>query len=277
MIFAEVIGDPIAQSKSPAIHKEWLARLGIDANYVRTRVAAEELTLFLDQRRADLDWRGCNVTIPHKQAIIALLDRLDPAAAAIGAVNCVVREGRALIGYNTDIDGVAAALDGADLAGGKAVLIGAGGGARAVVAYLERRGTVEIAVVARNMERAGALRAAAPSKHIEVHSFAGADQALAGAAAIINASPLGMAGASAMPPALLDSIRRHASGATIFDLVTTPAATDFLRAGLAGGGRPVDGLVMLVGQAAGAFEHFFGAPAPAPDDALRRLLTAVPE
>src|SRR5207253_5298056 len=103
MIFAEVIGDPIAQSKSPVIHRYWLDRLGIEGDYVRTRVAADELAGFLARRRSDPEWRGCNVTIPHKETIIPLLDRLDPSAEAIGAVNCVVPEGGALVGYNTDI------------------------------------------------------------------------------------------------------------------------------------------------------------------------------
>ena len=136
MIFAEVIGDPVAQSKSPLIHKYWLDRLRSAGDYVRTRVPTDELASFLNLRRSDANWRGCNVTIPHKQAIIPLLDRLDSGGEAIGAVNCVVPEDGALVGYNTDIDGVAAALDSVQLGGRKAALIGAGGAARAVVAYL---------------------------------------------------------------------------------------------------------------------------------------------
>ena len=117
---------------------------------------------FLDRRRSDADWRGCNVTIPHKQSVIPLLDRLDAGAEAIGAVNCVVPEDGALVGYNTDIDGIAAALDSTELRGRKAALIGAGGAARAVVAYLASRGVGRIALVVRNPERAEALRSLAP-------------------------------------------------------------------------------------------------------------------
>jgi shikimate dehydrogenase len=321
MIFAEVIGDPIAQSKSPVIHKYWLDRLGIAGDYVRTLVTTDELASFLDRRRSDPDWRGCNITIPHKQAVIPLLDWLDAGAEAIGAVNCVVPailpgtgrgtseaggggppnlqvstvgphhpdaprrgppprfgeefSGGSLVGYNTDVDGIAAALDSTELRGRKAAVIGAGGAARAVVAYLASRGVARIALIVRNPERAEALRPLAPGVDMHVLGFDDADVAFGGAAAIINASPLGMAGADPMPRSLLDAVRSHAAGATVFDLVTTPAETEFLSAGAAGGGHPVDGLTMLVGQAARAFELFFGQPAPPPDETLRDLLTTV--
>ena len=270
--FAEVIGQPVGQSKSPIIHKYWLDRLGIPGDYRRTEVAVNELRGFLDRRRSDPDWRGCNVTIPHKQHVIALLDRLDAGSMAIGAVNCIVRKGAALVGHNTDIDGVAAALNSAELRGRKAALIGAGGGARAVVAYLAKRGAASIAIVARNPGRAQALQALAPGTTIDILDFDRADVALRGAAAIINASPLGMKGAEPLQQSLLDAVLRHAAGAILFDLVTTPAQTDFLAAGEAGGGLAIDGLTMLVGQAARAFELFFRAPAPAPDQDLRHLL-----
>ena len=111
MNYAEVIGDPIGHSKSPIIHKYWLERLAIEGDYRKTMVAGADLPAFTAARRRDPDWRGCNVTIPHKQAIIPLLDRVDRGAETIGAVNCVVREGSVLAGYNTDVDGIAAALD----------------------------------------------------------------------------------------------------------------------------------------------------------------------
>jgi shikimate dehydrogenase len=275
MIFAEVIGDPIAQSKSPLIHKYWLDQLDIGGDYVRTCVPANELASFLDVRRSDPDWRGCNVTIPHKQSVIPLVDRLDAGPEAIGAVNCVVPEDGALVGYNTDIDGIAAALDSTELGGRKAALIGAGGAARAVISYLASRGVGRIALVARNPERAETLRTLAPCLDAHVFAFDHVDAAFDGAAAIINASPLGMAGSHPMPQFVLDAVWSHAAATTVFDLVTTPAETEFVSAGAAGGGHPVDGLTMLVGQAARAFELFFGAPAPPPDQALRDLLTTV--
>jgi shikimate dehydrogenase len=273
MIYAEVIGDPIAQSKSPIIHKYWLSRLGIEADYRRTRVASGELADYLQERSSDSNWRGCNVTIPHKETVIPLLDRLDSGAEAIGAVNCVMPENGALVGYNTDIDGVAAALNSTELLGRKAALIGAGGGARAVVAYLANQGADRIAVVARNLERAEPLRALASDVDMHILPFDQADVAFGDAAAIINASPLGMVGADPMPRFLLDPIRIHARAAAVFDMVTTPTETKFLSAGREGCGRPVDGLTMLVGQAARAFELFFGETPPPPDQQLRDLLT----
>lgn len=272
MVFAEVIGDPIAQSKSPIIHKYWLKQIGIEGDYVRTRVAADELPIFLARRCRDPDWRGCNVTIPHKERIIPLLAGRDAGARAIGAVNCVVPRENGTFGFNTDIDGVAAALDGTRLASGKAALIGAGGGARAVVAYLAGRGVGHIAILARDPGKAEPLRELANGIETGTLSLDRAGEAFEGAAAIINASPLGMAGAGAMSSTLLEALARNAAGATVFDMVTTPAQTEFLRVGQASGARTVDGLVMLVGQARRAFELFFGQSAPAPDQSLRDLL-----
>lgn len=270
MIYAEVIGDPVAQSKSPIIHKHWLSQLAIEGDYLKTRIASSQLGRFIAGRRADSHWRGCNVTVPHKQAVIPLLDRIDPAARGIGAVNCIVARGGALAGYNTDIDGVAAALDDAELEGRKAAVIGAGGGARALVAYLVRRG-VRITVLVRDPAKAEPLRPLAPD--LVILRLDRAEEGLAGAATIVNASPLGMAGAPPMPRALLEAVARHAAGATLFDMVTTPVATPFLAAGITSADRMVDGLTMLIGQARRAFELFFGATPPLDETELRRLLT----
>jgi shikimate dehydrogenase len=270
MPFSEVIGDPIAQSKSPIIHKYWLQQLGIDGDYFRTLVVADALAQFLEQRRPNADWRGCNVTIPHKERIIPLLDRLDSGAEAIGAVNCIVRRPEGLVGFNTDIDGIAAALDDTELDGAKVTIIGAGGGARALVAYLARR-RARITILVRNPVKAEPLRALASS--IEILPLDRADDGLAGSAAIVNASPLGMAGAAPMSPSLLEAVGRHAAGTTLFDMVTTPAATPFLAAGLTSADRLVDGLTMLIGQARRAFELFFGKVPPLGDEELRDLLT----
>ena len=103
--YAEVIGDPIAQSKSPATHGFWLAELGIDADYRACHVIASGLADYLASRRRDPAWRGCNVTMPHKQAAMPLLDRIDPLAARVGAVNTIVPEDGGLAGYNTDVPG----------------------------------------------------------------------------------------------------------------------------------------------------------------------------
>jgi shikimate dehydrogenase len=180
-----------------------------------------------------------------------------------------VREGGTLVGYNTDVDGVTAALGSTPLRGRKAAIVGAGGGARSVIDYLGREGAGRIVLVVRDPARAATLR---PLVHDDVLPLDRADVAFGGAAAIINASPLGMAGADPMPQPLLDAVRAHSAGATVFDMVTTPAETEFLSSGRAGGGHAVDGLTMLVGQAARAFELFFGASPPSPDQRLRELL-----
>ena len=269
--YAEVIGDPVAQSKSPIIHRHWLAELGIAADYRASRVAAGDLAAFLEQRRGDPDWRGCNVTIPHKQSVMALVDQVDPAARAIGAVNCVVPRGAGLSGFNTDIDGVAAALGATALEGRTAVVIGGGGGARAAVASLARRDCARIVLAVRDPAKAGALAGLAPRCAVEQLSPERIDALLESAALVVNASPLGMRGAPDMPAWLIAGVGRQALGATLFDMVTTPAETTFLAAGRAKGGVVVDGLTMLIGQARGAFELLFGCPAPS-DDPPRGLL-----
>ena len=273
MRYAEVIGDPIAQSKSPIIHGYWLEQLNLAGDYRRTLVPAAALARFLEERRNDPDWLGCNVTIPHKEQAALLVDRIDPDSKAIGAVNCVVPDGRALIGYNTDIDGIGAALDSTEIRGNRAAVIGAGGAARAVACYLASRGVASLSLLVRSPDRAKALQALVPNCDIHVLPLDQADLAFAGAAVIVNASPLGMIGADPMQKAMLEAVPDQAQGTTIFDMVTTPAKTQLLAVGEARGARVVDGLTMLIGQARRAFELFFDAPAPHPDQGLRDLLT----
>lgn len=272
--YAEVIGDPIAHSKSPLIHRHWLAQLGLDGDYRAVRVAPGELEDYLRERRGDTGWRGCNVTIPHKEAIIPLLARRQPSARAAGAVNCVVPGLHGPTGHNTDVIGVAAALDAAQLGGRKAVMIGAGGAARAALRYFVGRRLGTLAIAVRDPEKAAQFAGQHAGTQVEVLAMNDCRGAFGGAAAIVNASPLGMAGAPPMPAALLDCVAAHARGATVFDMVYQPLKTRFLEVGEAHGGRPVDGLTMLIGQARPAFELFFGHDAPRDDKRLRDLLTA---
>lgn len=268
MPYAEVIGDPIAQSKSPLIHRRWLDQLGLEGDFRAVRVAAGELTAYLAARRQDPDWRGCNVTIPHKETVLPLLDRIEPGAREIGAVNCIAPGPDGLTGRNTDIDGIASALDGARVRGAKAVLIGAGGGARAALRYFAEHDVAALALVVRDPGKAAHFS----GPRVEIHSIDDCRQAFDGASVIVNASPLGMAGSPAMPAHLLDCVAAHAQGATLFDMVYKPLRTQFLETGAANGAVTTDGLVMLVGQARSAFETFFGQPPPAADQALRDLL-----
>lgn len=258
--YAEVIGDPIAQSRSPAIHGAWLAEAGIDAVYNATRVTPGDLADFVASRHDDPFWCGCSVTAPLKQAVIPFLDRLDPGADRIGAVNCIVPEGGKFVGYNTDVDGVLAALEGIDLDGRTAVMIGAGGAARAGLAALRQLGA-RVRIIARNAERASALGGD------EVFDFHEAGAALTDAALVVNASTMGMTGADPMPVDLLAALDRAAPDAAVFDMVYHPEETALLRAARARGLATIGGLTMLEGQARRAFQLFFGGLTPSGDAA----------
>jgi len=280
---AEVIGDPIAQSKSPAIHGFWLGKLGIAADYGRSLVLPDGLADYVSRVRSDPAWRGCNVTMPHKQAIMPLLDRVDPLAARIGAVNTVVREGDAVLaGYNTDAAGFLEPL--LPLLAERhylrmARVLGTGGAARAIVAALSDHGFI-IVLAGRDPVKAQALlnELARCSDHhaVDIAHFADPtdfafDDREGCLDLIVNASPLGMAG---QPPLGFDFT--HAPpGSVVYDIVTHPLDTDFLRNARGAGFSTVDGLAMLIGQAAVAFEHFFGVSPPRQFDAeLRDLLTS---
>jgi shikimate dehydrogenase len=280
--YAEVIGDPIAQSKSPAIHNFWLGKLGIEADYRACHIKPDDLADYLAARRADPLWRGCNVTMPHKQAVMPLLGRIDPPAAAIGAVNTILPLGDgALTGTNTDAAGFLEPLA-ADLAETHyyrmARIMGTGGAARAIITALADKGFT-LVVAGRDPAKARALldELAPKGEHhaIDLAHFADPtdfafDDREGCLDLVINASSLGMAG---QPPLPFDW--SHAPpGAIAYDIVTAPLDTPLLKAARASGHRTIDGLSMLIGQAAAAFEKFFGQPAPREHDAeLRKLLT----
>jgi shikimate dehydrogenase len=279
--YAEVIGDPIAQSKSPAIHGFWLNQLGLEAEYRRYLVAPGDVASYFAQRRADDDWRGCNVTMPHKQAVMACLDRLDPLAARIGAVNTVVREGEELVGYNTDAGGflepVSRRLTHVHYFR-MARVLGTGGAARAIVAALANEHFV-IVLAGRDPAKARAIldEIDPGGEHhaIDLAHFADPtgfafDDREGCLDLVVNASPLGMRG----QPALAFDWSHAPPGAIAYDIVTDPVETRFLADAAAAGHRTIDGLAMLIGQAALAFERFFGASAPREHDGeLRAQLT----
>lgn len=269
---AAVIGWPISHSKSPVIHGFWLEALGIDGHYARFPVAPEGLQTAVRALPA-LGLRGVNVTIPHKTAVMEALDEITPEARAIGAVNTVVvtAEGR-LVGYNTDVTGFAEPLRGAALAGRPACVVGAGGAARAVLAALKNLGVSEVRIINRSQDKAQALLAefGLPGA---VYGFEAAAQALGSAALVVNTSSLGMKG---YPPLELD-LAPVAGDAVVYDIVYVPLETDLLRQARERGLRTVDGLSMLVGQAADAFRLFYDAEPPrdaASEAALRARLTS---
>ncbi|MGE4321435.1 MAG: shikimate dehydrogenase [Sphingobium sp.] len=266
--YAEVIGDPIAHSKSPLIHNFWLQGLGIEAEYRKTHVTPAGLAGYFLQRRADPDWLGCNVTIPHKIAVMDYADDPGGVRERIGAMNTVACEtGGPLVGTNTDAGGFLQPLLRNGWRGNSAVLVGAGGGARAILFALVSLGVTDITVMARDPDKGRALldRGGVDGRVI------GFGDALPTVDLLVNGSPLGMAG----QPALALDLRPLAPDAVVYDIVYAPLETDLLRDARARGLRTLDGLEMLIGQAALAFDIFFDAQPPRDRDGeLRALLMA---
>lgn len=266
--YAEVIGDPIAHSKSPLIHNFWLKALDIEAEYRKTHVRPGELAAYFLQRRADPDWLGCNVTIPHKIAVMDYASDLAQVGKLIGAMNTIACEtGGPLIGTNTDAGGFLAPLQAMGWKGKRALIVGAGGAARAILFALSQSGVEEITIMVRDAAKGQAL--------LERAGVAGRVVAMTDAVPpvdlLVNCSPLGMVG---KPPLDLD-LAPLPETAVVYDIVYAPLDTGLLQAARARGLRTVDGLEMLIGQAALAFEIFFDAPAPRERDAeLRALLVA---
>ena len=262
--YAEVIGDPIAHSKSPLIHKFWLERFAIDGDYRATLVAPGELADFLVQRQADLAWRGCNVTMPHKVAALALSCQPD---AFVGATNALVPlEDRALLPLNTDYSAVFDLIGGSGLKPHRPVVVGSGGAARAALAALRDFYPEHVLLICRSQEKGATL--------LRHFGLAGSVAPLGTAPwrfdVIINASPLGMYGA---PPLEID-LAAMTKGGIVLDMVYAPVETTLLRNARARHLRTIDGIDMLLAQARSSFELFFSAtPSEEYDAELRALLT----
>ena len=293
--YAEVIGDPIAHSKSPLIHRFWLAKLRIEGDYRTCHVRADGLARYFTARRNDPAWRGCNITVPYKVSATSLLDRIDSLAHQVGAINTAIPTHAGLTGHNTDVAGIResfASLEKMPLPPNHVAtlidVIGAGGAARAVGAAF--RGG-EITFYNRSLDKAVALanEFSAGSDHgfaqtldslrkgppvndpafPDVRINRGEDQRYS--YIVINTSTMGMAGQPEVP---ID-LDWYPENTIVFDAVYAPLETGLLKAARDRGLRTIDGLHMLIGQAAAAFELFFGTPAPREHDAeLRALLTA---
>jgi shikimate dehydrogenase len=272
-----VIGDPIEHSRSPAMHNAAFRSLGLPFVYVAFRVAAEDVGPAIAGARA-LGVRGLNVTVPHKQAVIPHLDRLSERARACGAVNTIVNRGGVLEGENTDVLGLERDL--ASLGPGRrrlgcAVVLGAGGAARAVVVALGRRSR-RIVVAARRPSQARALAedlgpmVAAEIETIDLAALApggaAAREVLGKAALVVNSTSLGMRGETFAPLAY-DLTRRTCF---FYDLVYTARRTPFLAPAARLGRGTANGLGMLLHQGAASFELWTGAKAPL--DVMRRAL-----
>lgn len=266
--YAEVIGDPIDHSKSPLIHNFWLQALDIEAEYRAAHVTPDGLARYFLERRGDPDWLGCNVTLPHKIAVMDFTDDPGGVRARIGAMNTVACEtGGPLVGTNTDAGGFLQPLLRDGWKGKSAIIVGAGGAARAILFALMSLGVADITVMARDRAKGQALLDRAGQKGRVVAM----DERLPAADLLVNASTLGMKG---QPPLRLD-LSPLPEGATVYDIVYAPLETELLRDARARGLKTLDGLEMLIGQAALAFDIFFDATAPRErDEELRALLIA---
>ena len=253
------MGDPIRHSRSPALHNAAFAALGLDWVSVAFRVPAESVDDALRGVRG-LELRGVSVTMPLKNAVAARVDRRSPTVERLGAANCISVESGQLVGHNTDGPGFVEALErGAriDVAGLRCVVAGAGGAARAIVLALAGAGAAEVLVVGRNarhVEEAASLAGPA-GRRGDASDARRADL-------VVNATPAGMAGTEAagdLPPIAPDSF--HA-GQVVVDLVYHPRPTRWLSLAAERGAVVLDGLGMLVHQAAAQVSLWTGQPAP---------------
>ena len=260
-----IIGDPVAHSLSPAMHNAAFAAVGLDMIYVPLPVRGVDVGAAVEGLSA-LGFRGANVTVPHKGAVLPYLSSLDEDARLAQAVNTIVIDGDVLRGYNTDIQGAHSALVAAcgdTLRGAPALLLGAGGAARAVALALARLGA-RLTVVNRSggaAERLAALvTAAVPAATclwLPLSDLTATE--ITAQRLIVNGTSLGMPGAGKVPALLVD---RVSTGQIVFDVVYSHAETDLLRQARKRGAITVDGRAMLVGQAAAAFTLWTGQPAP---------------
>ena len=251
------MGWPVSHSRSPDIHNHWIAQHGLRGSYVLLPVAPQNLAQAL-RALPVLGFSGCNLTIPHKVAAMSLVDRVDPVAQRIGAINTVVvQQDGSLAGFNTDAYGYLHSLMAEapqwSPDDGPVTVIGAGGAARAVVVALADKGVREIRVCNRSPDKALALAHEFGPVVVAV-PWAQRHDALEGAALLINTTSQGMGG---QPPLdlLLDALPLHA---LVSDLVYVPLQTPLLLAAQARGHRTVGGLGMLLHQARPAFESWFG-------------------
>jgi shikimate dehydrogenase len=262
------MGHPVAHSRSPMLHGYWLRTLGIDGAYEFADVAPEDFEKFFRGLKQN-GFAGGNITRPHKEQAFRLVDRREPAADAIGAVNTVWYEDDALIGGNTDWLGIVLSLDalhpGWDSSPGKVVVLGAGGSARAsVYAFLQRK--FSVAIVNRTRARADQL-AGEFGAGASAHGMDALPGLLGQADVLINNTSLGQAG---NPPHFVD-LNALKRSAIVYDVVYVPLETELLKKAKAAGHRVVDGLSMLLYQAVPGFTHWFGVkPAVMPEQ--RKIL-----
>jgi shikimate dehydrogenase len=259
---AAVIGEPVRHSLSPVIHNAAFRALELDWAFVAFEVSPDGLADALRGARA-LGFEGLSVTMPHKAGVAELVDRLTSEADALGAVNCVLHTGNVLIGDNTDGDGFMDALqndEGIDVAGRRCVVLGAGGAARAVVRALGKAGAAEVVVVNRTGGRAETAAALAGGV-----GRAGIPEDATGADLVVNATPIGMGDivtSDGRPVDLPIDPELIGAGQVVVDLIYEPTVTPLLEASRSRGAVTVNGLGMLIHQAAHAFRRWTGEDPP---------------
>jgi len=254
---AGVIGWPVGHSRSPRLHGYWLQHYGIDGAYLPLPVHPGDFETCL-RALPKLGFRGANVTVPHKEAALALVDHVEPLAKRIGAANTiVVHEDGTLEGLNTDafgfIENLRQGAPGFSAAQGPAVVLGAGGAARAVITALQDDGCTDIRLLNRTTERAHEV-AEALGGSISVLPWDERDEVLVNASLLVNTTTLGMTG---QPPLVVD-LSMLPKDAVVTDIVYAPLETDLLAAARLRGNRVVDGLGMLLHQARPGFAAWFG-------------------
>lgn len=271
---AGVVGWPISHSLSPVLHDYWLAQLAIDGAYVPLAVRREDFA-YVVRALMLVGFAGVNVTVPHKEAAQALAHRSDSEATRAGAANLLIFHANGEIeARNTDLEGLVASLREAfgktALKGKRAVLLGAGGAARASVLALDAMGAGEIAVLNRTRPRADAMALALRSEigtRLSVHEWKDWPQIAASAALLVNATSAGMKGAD---PLKL-SLAPLKGDAAVCDLVYNPVETNLLKEARSKGLKTVNGLSMLIHQAVPSFEAFFGVRPRATAGLKKRL------
>jgi shikimate dehydrogenase len=274
---AGIMGWPVSHSRSPTLHNFWLDQNGIDGVYVPLPVRPEKLEQAL-RGLPSLGFRGCNLTKPHKRNAIEIVDDVEAVARRVGAINTViVGDDGSLEGRNTDIFGFRESLREAvpewDPQAGPAVVLGAGGAARAVVAALTEERAPAIRLVNRTAERAESLATdlATPETDITLYPWSDRAAALRDAALLVNTTSLGMAGE---PPLTIDLVALSRR-AIVMDIVYVPLETPLLRAARERGHRVVDGLGMLLHQGRPGFEAWFGAPVGVTPELRAAVLTTL--
>jgi shikimate dehydrogenase len=271
---AGVAGSPVRHSLSPLIHNAWLAGAGVDGVYVAFSPRPNGFRRLVDGFRGGVV-RGLNVTLPFKEEALALADRASVAARRAGAANLLVFEpDGSVAAENTDGAGLLAAFaeqaQGFDIADRPAVILGAGGAARGAAAALLDAGVGHVRIVNRTRERAEAI-ALALGAGVEVLEWGELREALIGAGCVINATSLGLEGREP----LAVSLEGLQTGAVVMDMVYRPLRTAFLARAEAEGFAAVDGLAMLIGQAAPSFTAFFGQEPPRTVDVRALALAAL--